>query len=155
MKKLQFLCGTHRQWLASNPRAAVNAWREAYYRGIDLAEDEDYVEATRHAGAAFETAELVLSHPWRGPVRITHFTDTVTLLVRLLHQLKEPCLAATVLGSAISRLERLLTSSETDRQAALAGCSRMQLAADEITTLGRPLPATGYLLAEGALQILH
>ena len=155
MKKLQFLCSNHRQWLASNPRAAVNAWRDAYHRGIELAEDEDYAEATRHAGAAFETAELVLSHPWRGPVRITRFTDTATLLVQLLRQLKEPCLAAKVQGSAINRLERLLTNNEADRQAVHAGCTRMQRAAHKITTRGRPQPETGYLLAQGALQILH
>ena len=155
MKRLQFLCSNHRQWLASNPRAATNAWRDAYQRGIELAEDEDYPEATRQAGAAFETAELVLSHPWRGPVRIKRFTETATLLVQLLHQLKEPCLAAEVHGTAISRLKRLLTSSEADRQAVLAGCTRMQRAADEMTTLERPLTARGYLLAQGALQILH
>ena len=88
-------------------------------------------------------------------MRIKRFTETATLLVQLLHQLKEPCLAAEVQGSAISRLKRLLTSSEADRQAVLAGCTRMQRPADEMTTLERPLTARGYLLAQGALQILH
>lgn len=156
MQKLQFLCSNHRQWLASNPRAAVNAWQDAYHRGVDLAEDEDYIEATKHAGAAFETAEIVLSHPWnKGPVRIRRFTESAALLVQLFYELKEPRLAASVLGSTIGRLERLLISHSNERKEVLAGCCRMQQVADEMATPEQPHAATDYLLAAGTLQVLH
>ena len=69
-------------------------------------------------------------------------------IVAAVSQIDEPAKLADTVASH-------LAVKIADRQAVLAGCTRMQRAADEMTTLERPLTARGYLLAQGALQILH
>lgn len=152
MHKLQFLCSNHRAWLSSNPRAAINTWRTSYCRSLDLAEEEDYLAAARYAGAAFESAEITLSHPWQSvSTGIGRFAETTVLLVQLLYRLQEPRLAAGVMGAALARLERMLVVDGVDRVEVLAGCERMQRMADELLPSGD----TDHLLAEQARALLH
>ena len=62
MHKFHFLCTHHRRWLQDNPEAVAVTWLQSYTRSLDLSEEHNYKEAANHAGAAFETAEIALSH---------------------------------------------------------------------------------------------
>ncbi|NQX87045.1 MAG: hypothetical protein HRT77_00120 [Halioglobus sp.] len=154
--KFQFLCSNHREWLAKNPQAALNAWRQNYQRSVDLSDDEDFVEAARHAGAAFEAADIILCQGWQPkPTAISQFTDAAVLLVQLLYQLREPRLAANVLGSTLSRLEKMLVGNPDQRRDILAGCARLQCIGDARAPGEQTHPAAEYLLQERSQHVLH
>lgn len=50
MPKLRFLCTNHRNWLSHHPAAAAAMWAQAYSRGLELREEQNYPEALLHAG---------------------------------------------------------------------------------------------------------
>ena len=125
MTKLRFLCSNHRSWLSHHPAAAAAMWAQAYSQALELREECKYAEAVLHAGAAFETADLLLAQQTPIETRaINRFSDSAALLAQLLYQLREGRLASAMLGAAVNRLESL-SSGGTPRSITLAGCQRL------------------------------
>ncbi|MFV8819952.1 hypothetical protein [Haliea sp. E17] len=125
MHKMRFLCATHRAWLKDNPLAANSLWLRSQQRGQELAEEQDYLDAARHAGAAFETAGILLGRPARpGALDIRRFTESCTLLVDMLQRLGEHDGARNMAAAAIARMEQLLLRG-VERTAVLDACQRL------------------------------
>jgi len=132
MTKLQFLCINHRRWIMDNPEVSSRTWMQAYSRSLELLDEREYSQAASHAGAAFETADIMLAQcSTPNPVDIRRFCDSGLLLVQLLYLLQESQLAGTVMTSALTRLEGLLATG-SDRRAVLAGCQRLQLCLEDL-----------------------
>ncbi len=126
MHKFHFLCTHHRRWLQNNPEAVAGTWLQSYTRSLDLSEEHHYKEAANHAGAAFETAEIALSHGLGAGANTIHrFADSGVLLVQLLTRLGERRIASAVLNSAIGRLEQLLLVG-VEKTAILAGWAALK-----------------------------
>ena len=126
MTRLQFLCVNHRRWIIENPDVALRTWMQAYSRSIELLDDYHHLQAAQHAGAAYEIADIMLAHVTQpNAVDICRFCDSGLLLVQLLYLIDEAQLAATVMASALARLEGLLTAGG-NRRAIMSGCQRLQ-----------------------------
>lgn len=132
MQKLQFLCANHRAWLFDNPRAAAATWAQAYSRSLELVDEAQYPEAVRHAGCAFETAELLLAETIAAPERaVSRFSDSGVLLVQLLKQVGQVDLAVDIRERAIFRLQGLL-QGHAARPVVMEGCRRLMRMNDEL-----------------------
>lgn len=125
MAKFQFLCSNHRRWLADNPEAANRTWRESYSRSLDLVEEYDYAQAISYAGAAFETADIVLRQSGqKTSSAIRLFASSCVLLTQLLYAQKQGEVARAVLAASLARFEQLLVLG-THRSEVLAGCAEL------------------------------
>lgn len=141
MLKLQFLCTHHRHRLSENPTAASSIWGHAYSASLEFIAEYNYAQALRHAGAAFEIAELLLAkHTAITEKDISRFSDSGALLIQLLYRLDEARLASTILAAAIGRLEQLISCGE-HRGTVLDGCQRLMQIGDDLpstTSEGSP-----------------
>lgn len=125
MKKFQFLCNNHRDWLTLNPSAALNTSLQAYSQSLSLAEEYAYPQAINHAGAAYEASLIVLnSRTSETGNTVERFTDASVLLARLLYITGESKFAGSVLAAAIARLERLLLLGSMQK-IVLTSCERL------------------------------
>ncbi len=125
MSKFHFLCTHHHSWLTQNPHAVAGTWRQSYNRSQDLADENLYIEAANHAGAAFEAAAIELAeHATVTTSAIQRYTDSSVLLVHLLQTLTEHRIAEAVLNSAIDRMESLLLAG-TQFNNVLSSCKRL------------------------------
>ncbi len=146
MTRLQFLCVNHRRWIRDNPDVAARTWMQAYSRGVELLDEYRYARAARHAGAAYETADIMLTQASPpGAVDLRRFCDSGLLLIQSLYLLGEAQLAATIMASALGRLDGLLHAG-CDRRSILSGCQRLQQFAEcppgDKLPGERPAPAT-------------
>ena len=125
MNKFQFLCSNYLLWLAANPEAAIHTWGRSYYRCIDLTEEQDYKQAITYAGAAYETAEILLKQePVATAETIHRLADSAILLTKLFYELHESRLAKSVLNATVLHFDRLLLLG-AERNAVLHGCARL------------------------------
>lgn len=124
MFKLRFLCCTHRQWLADNPRLAKDASLDALESAQDLLVEGRDDCALQFAGCAFEAAELALLDKSEQLQATDSFADSSLLLAGILWRQGEHRQASEVVGSALGVLERQLLSQGVEENT-LKACDRL------------------------------
>lgn len=55
-----FICPRHREWLEGSPEVAGPFWRSGFEQAQRLMKDKDWLNAWRHAGCAYETAQMMV-----------------------------------------------------------------------------------------------
>ncbi len=56
----KFICPRHRAWLEGSPDVAAPFWRSGFEQAQRLMKQKDWLNAWRHAGAAYEAAQLMV-----------------------------------------------------------------------------------------------
>lgn len=56
----QFICPRHREWLEGSPQVAAPFWRSGFENAQRLIRKQDWLNAWRHAGCAYETAQMMV-----------------------------------------------------------------------------------------------
>ena len=59
--KLQFLCPTHREQLATNPSYAISCWQNGVDTARSFIDEQQWNDALIHIGCAFESAEIIMA----------------------------------------------------------------------------------------------
>ncbi len=55
-----FICPRHRQWIEGSPEVAGPFWHSGFEQAQRLMAAKDWLNAWRHAGCAYETAQLMV-----------------------------------------------------------------------------------------------
>ena len=58
---VQFLCPRHRRWLRERPAESASVWRSGFETAQRLMASGNWEKAWRHAGCAFEAAQMMVS----------------------------------------------------------------------------------------------
>lgn len=55
-----FICPRHRQWIEGSPEVAGPFWHSGFEKAQQLMKKQDWLNAWRHAGCAYETAQMMV-----------------------------------------------------------------------------------------------
>ena len=117
MKKLRFLCGTHKVELANKPKQAIHCWQNGFDTGRFYYDQELWHEALPHLGCAFETAEIIITTQ---AVDLEPACEMLTSSARWLADtfiaMDYPNQSLSIIWNTIDRLEREL-SPHTEHKA--------------------------------------
>ncbi|MGB2172744.1 MAG: hypothetical protein ACPHYD_02095 [Porticoccaceae bacterium] len=114
--KLSFLCDMHRQQLESKTAQAIRFWQDGFDTAKFFNEQFLWMDAIPHAGCAFETAEILITNKEIDvAVAYEWFYASCKLLVDAFESVGYKLEANQVIGMAISRFDRELTVTNTDK----------------------------------------
>ncbi|WP_340678822.1 hypothetical protein [Paraglaciecola sp.] len=121
----RFLCPTHRQWLQTNPTAAIAHFTDTQDTGQWYREQGLWQQALPYVGCAYETAEIVLNLQVKDKaLSVINFTSSAILLADTWHKAGEFSNSRDVLRNAQQRLvpEHTLCYQQTVLQDCIRDC---------------------------------
>lgn len=135
--KLEFLCPTHRMWLADDPARAIGWWSNSYENGKSLCEQALWQDALPYVGCAYETSEMLLSSKEvdRRNV-IAFFTSSALLLAETLTQLGYRGQSREVYLASLNRLNREQSSEAVIGVSISRQAKRLKRGLDQLKQYG-------------------
>ena len=121
----RFLCPNHRQWLQTNPTAAIAHFADTQDTGQWYREQGLWQQALPYVGCAYETAEIVLTlQTTDKATSVINFTSSAILLADTWHKAGEYSISREVLRNAQQRLvpEHTLCYQQTVLQSCIGDC---------------------------------
>ncbi len=108
MQEYRYICERHKDWVDANPKEAFGKIQQLKQLAETLLRKQDYVEANRFLGTAFETAEIIFDNRLESPQLTTTLTSLGIMLAHTYRYLGLESNAVNLLERLQCRMQRAI-----------------------------------------------